>query len=855
MGPSGGFLHNIYIDALDLQSLADVYLTNAVRCRPPGNATPKDAQVRACRPHLLEDVRLLQSEYESVTLFCVGASAVRSILGTTLTPSFGNQGTTQEWGWAGTEGLRPCPVFTTYHPAMLLSKRNPSKIAAIRDHLRLLHSHLSGVAPVAADLPTPVICPPVPRYPISRLSLDIETYGAVATCPPQTCFHPVKSAHFDRPRNLIATAALCWRDPSGELRNAAFNWSIASHRDRFISFLRHVSPDGEFLGMNIKFDILNLLAADPRVRLHLHPGRRLVDLSVLNYLHSEQRPERSLKSIAPLLRIARYDEATSLKHHRYPSGDDPALLAYNVKDTIVTLLAIEELERRIAADYPTSPKWSEYSRRWYSRLLWTCLSMEEAGIAFDTTKLDQLDFATVLKAALLYSESSTRWNVILSGKGSDKSKLELFLGAVEEAGLLNDDRLEKTDTKPVSVNRKNAALLLESLDPSSPTSLKIRKQQEFEGLQKIVTAYTRPMLHGNDKNPVASRLCPSPMTGTLARPDVGIAYPSWFAVPSSFDSGHDGGTLQGRITSKGPACQTLPAIVKTCLTSRYQGGFLMCVDLSQIELRIAALLSGDPAMLAEYNLAKPDLHSKTALVIAQKILDTMDSTGATSILLNAIDYTRDEIAAFVTAPNPRVYPKFDLVRQMGKTGNFLIIYRGSATKLRATIADDLGVILPLETCSSIVEEAFIKYPGVRTYQDALIETAKTTGRIELPFIGQSRMFIGSRRTIEETFVNEIVNFPIQSTAANVMLDIQHNLMLRLNARRRKTYVGLNIYDSVFLDGPASELPAVSRIVDEVFSRSEYFDRLCEHLGRSVRLGFESKLLVKPHTCKLVTSRV
>lgn len=850
VGQSGGFLHRVYLGLLRFQDYADIYLTNACRCRPPQNATPTGGQIKACRPYLYEDVATLQKLYPEVIILCTGAAAVESVLDMGLTESFARQGELQYWGWAGTEHLKPCPVFSTYHPINLASKRNPSRIAAIRDHLRLLHAHLTGQPPIPVDTPEVVLCPPVPPYKFKHLALDIETYGAAHGNPPQTCFHPIKSAHYDKPRQPILTVALAWRDPSNNIQTAAFKFPDPEHRNRLLAFLGNLGDDGSLDGMNIKFDLLYLRDADPRFRRALHPGITLVDVSVLNYLHSEQRPERSLKAIAPLLRIAKYDTGKSLKHHRYTSVDDPGLLSYNVKDAVVTLRAVEELEARIRQDYPDSAKLSDYSRWWYSRLLWTCIQMEEDGQAFDQEALDALDFSTVLKAALIWSECYHKYGLVLSGPGSDKAKSELFLRAVEEAGLVGDPRLQLTETeKRISTNKKNATLLLENLDPASQTALVLRKQQEFEGLQKLVTSYTRPMLYGTAKNPVSSRLVPNPVRGRGANKAALIAYPSWFPVPSQFDSGTQGGTLQGRITAKGPALQTLPKHtelgkkLQACFTSRYDPGFLISVDLSQIELRIIALLSGDPRMMEEYQ-QNIDRHTQTAQEILRHLLALMEARAQDTILLGEQYYTVAEMQEFLASSRPRSYPRFDLFRQAGKHANFLMAYGGQATKLQATINDKLHVVVPLEVCEALIEWSNNRYPGVTAYQEGLVETAKRTGRIALPLTGQSRMFIGSRKAVDETYRNEIVNFPIQTTAANVLLDIQANLRATLNRRRRKVCIGLNIYDALFVDGPMSEYAGTMRAIEKCFSHSEYYEKLQNLLERRVPLGYEINVLVR-----------
>lgn len=110
VGKAGQLLDKI-LESVRLTE-ADVFIGNIVKCRPPGNRTPTQEEMDACRPYLLEQIRLVDPQIILLT----GASAVRGLVGD-------KRGITKIRGeWIEWEGRMCMPVF---HPAYLL--RNASR--------------------------------------------------------------------------------------------------------------------------------------------------------------------------------------------------------------------------------------------------------------------------------------------------------------------------------------------------------------------------------------------------------------------------------------------------------------------------------------------------------------------------------------------------------------------------------------------------------------------------------------------------------------------------------------------------------------------------------------------------------
>ena len=111
VGRSGQLLDKI-LAAVKLDTQNDVYICNVVKCRPPGNRAPTPDEIAACRPYLMEQIRLVNPKIILLT----GATAVRGLIGD-------KRGITKIRGqWMEWQGYLCMPIF---HPAYLL--RNPSR--------------------------------------------------------------------------------------------------------------------------------------------------------------------------------------------------------------------------------------------------------------------------------------------------------------------------------------------------------------------------------------------------------------------------------------------------------------------------------------------------------------------------------------------------------------------------------------------------------------------------------------------------------------------------------------------------------------------------------------------------------
>ncbi|MBW6462984.1 MAG: uracil-DNA glycosylase [Firmicutes bacterium] len=110
VGRAGQLLDRI-LEAAGIDRKA-IYITNIVKCRPPGNRLPLQPEVDSCLPYLKKQLELIKPEI----LVCLGGLATKTLIDK-------NAAVTRTRGkWHDIDGRR---VIATFHPAALL--RDPSK--------------------------------------------------------------------------------------------------------------------------------------------------------------------------------------------------------------------------------------------------------------------------------------------------------------------------------------------------------------------------------------------------------------------------------------------------------------------------------------------------------------------------------------------------------------------------------------------------------------------------------------------------------------------------------------------------------------------------------------------------------
>lgn len=634
------------------------------------------------------------------------------------------------------------------------------------------------------------------------------------------------------------------------------------HRKILAAWLRHADT---IIGMNLSFDI-QYLRYFPEFAAVLSDRRHfLIDLSVVNYLQCEQRPERSLKDIGPVLGTHVYKGLTS-KTDRWatPTARDKygrSILDYNAEDTHNTLLALAALARLTRDQWGHTDKLSTTCLQHYSTALWSSIRKSTNGVPMRVDKLESMLALMERKCGIIRQYLANKFGLHMDNTllraGCQKTQQD-FLNACVEAvnqhlghGDIRSHPLMAITPKKgeISFNDQNRYLLRDNLPDDHPLRIALIWADRYAKMQKIIASYLYPLLYHkrevNDEPDRSSVLIP-PFSDSPFKPSrpadggvetehcVRIAYPTWYIVPGRYSSYGDeeGGQLQARPSCKNPAAQTFPPLIKPLICPRRPGNVIVSYDLSQIELRTAGLLSGEPSILAAY---APGLYPKFVKelyegVVPPKKDGTYDLHTAKALLVFGQDCMK--------------HPDFELkFRHPAKQSNFTDLYWGGASKLQSILLKKSGNYVPLSVCEQIVESRPRVRPVLMQWQRKWLRDTKAAGYAVLPYTGHSRYFLGGLDNEE----NEILNFPIQAVAALTLHFISHRLhsyFPPLTAREQPIKPLLNIYDAEVYEIPATMVDEFREMIEDCVRYVElegYWAWWQDRVGFVCPLAFDFKV--------------
>jgi DNA polymerase-1 len=234
----------------------------------------------------------------------------------------------------------------------------------------------------------------------------------------------------------------------------------------------------------------------------------------------------------------------------------------------------------------------------------------------------------------------------------------------------------------------------------------------------------------------------------------------------------------GRLSSHDPNLQNIP--IRRELGKAIRQGFVpragwkfLAADYSQIELRLLAHLSGDPAFVEAF-MAGGDIHRQTAAIIFGVDLSSVNSE----------------------------------MRSRAKTINFATIYGQGAHALSRQIKVEYA------EAREFIDTYFKRFAGVRAFLDASVASARERGYVET-ILGRRRYIpeLNDRNFNIRAFGERLSqNSPIQGSAA----DLIKVAMIRLHAAMKQAGLQgrmlLQVHDELVFEAPPEEIDALKALV-------------------------------------------
>jgi DNA polymerase-1 len=243
----------------------------------------------------------------------------------------------------------------------------------------------------------------------------------------------------------------------------------------------------------------------------------------------------------------------------------------------------------------------------------------------------------------------------------------------------------------------------------------------------------------------------------------------------------------GRLSSSDPNLQNIP--IRTDLGRRIREAFvadegcrIVSADYSQIELRVLAHVSRDPAFLDAFRSGQ-DIHQRTAAEVFQMPLDAV---------------TPDQ-------------------RRIAKAINFGLVFGQTDFGLAQVLR------IPRAQAKSYIESYFARYAGVRNYMERIVAEARAEGGVTT-LLGRRRPVpeLASSRVQERNYGERIArNTPIQGSAADILKLAMIKVAGGLSAWGQARLV-LTVHDELVFE---VEAPAVAGFAQWVKATMESAHRL------------------------------
>jgi DNA polymerase-1 len=239
----------------------------------------------------------------------------------------------------------------------------------------------------------------------------------------------------------------------------------------------------------------------------------------------------------------------------------------------------------------------------------------------------------------------------------------------------------------------------------------------------------------------------------------------------------------GRLSSQDPNLMNIP--IRTELGRRIRAAFVpqagwrfVAADYSQIELRILAHLSEEPAIIESFARGE-DIHTRTASEVFKVALDQVTS----------------------------------VQRTIAKSANYAILYGVSAFGLsQATRIDQ-------KEAQRYISAYFASHPGVRAFIDTTLHEGRERGYVTT-LLGRRRYLpdLRSNNPVARSAAERMaMNAPVQGTASDMIKIAMVRVDEALRARGLQARMLLQVHDELLFEAPPDEVGAVEALARDIMA--------------------------------------
>jgi DNA polymerase-1 len=488
-----------------------------------------------------------------------------------------------------------------------------------------------------------------------------------------------------------------------------------------------------WIGENIKFDLLILK------RYGIDLKGKLFDTTLAHYvIDSESRRNRNLLSAQYLgylplnieevvgKKVKSFEELREVEIEKLKEyAVEDADISLQLKEVFTPLLKSKQVEK-VFEEVETP-------------LLKVLADMEFQGVNVDTDFLNlyskELETQASLSEESVFEQAGTRFNL-----ASPKQLGEVLFVKMELGG-----KVKKTKGGQFSTS-EDVLLKLAKENPIVENILNFRE------LTKLRSTYVDALPQLINKR-----------TGR-----VHTSYAQSIAVT-------------GRLSSNNPNLQNIPVRtergreIRKAFVPRNSDHVIISADYSQIELRIVAAISGDPAMSDAFRQEK-DIHTATAA----KVFNVGEE-----------EVTKE-------------------MRYKAKSVNFGIIYGQGAFGL----AENLNIARG--EAKEIIENYKKQFSHIQKYMDDMINFCRDNGYVQT-LMGRKRWLKdihSSNFTVRSYAERNAINSPIQGTAADMIKLAMIKIFNEFEKRNFKSKMIMQVHDELVFDAHKSEVETIKPIIIE-----------------------------------------